>query len=213
MVAIGSCDYCGEFCQSLGVNAVEFMVDDDDDDLLDPDDLREVEDEDEYDREVRLDELREGRRQDQLDELGSEHSDLVRRRVECAERDGYDWLPGRHVGPWHNAQGKPLDECANCSDGSEMDLGDWDSSIDHAACLECWADIAGGGVLRDLRDPQFGGFAAGSTGAHGPTRVDRARGPRATRGRLRHLPGGALADPLGPVTARCRTGTGRCPRL
>jgi hypothetical protein len=152
MVDMGRCDTCDEYCGSLGVTAVEdIMSADDEDELLDPDDLAEVEDEDEDDREARLEELRDERAQERLEDLASQHTDLVTSRMECAEFDGVEWRAGRHVGPWHDRDGKPLDECPNCSDDTEMDFGEWDSSLDHATCLECWADIAGGGVLRKRR--------------------------------------------------------------
>ena len=97
MVAIGSCDYCGEFCQSLGVNAVEFMVSDVEEDAVDLDDFEEIEDEDEDDPEVRLDEFREER----LERFARSsaktwpaNTTTLSGGVSSAEEDGYDWIPG-----------------------------------------------------------------------------------------------------------------------
>ena len=79
------------------------------------------------------------------------HNALVERRLDCSVSDGDEYLPTRHVGPWHDRRGTPLAECRHCSSRSKLDTGEWDTSLDHYQCIECWADAAGGMVLRRLR--------------------------------------------------------------
>ncbi len=78
------------------------------------------------------------------------HNALVDRRLECSIVDGNDYFP-RHVGPYHDRNGVALTDCPNCSNNSQMDAGYWDTELDHEGCLECWADFAGPGRLRKLR--------------------------------------------------------------
>ena len=143
MVAIGSCDYCGEFCAGLGVNAVESF---------------------EFDNGWIPPSARE------------RHGRLVYRRLQCAIRDGYDFVTS-HAGPYHDPRGKALDTCPTCSDHTQMDAGYWNADLDHSRCPTCWGEVAGGLVLDRQRarasSPVAAAMSPRSTDSTAP--ADRAR--------------------------------------
>ena len=74
------------------------------------------------------------------------HRDLVDRRIECVpDVELVEWPS--HVGPWHGRDGSPNLDCPNCFDHTQMDFGEWDATLEHTECPECWKDVAGARVL------------------------------------------------------------------
>ena len=114
MVAIGSCDWCGEYCAQLWVYP--------------PDDGY-------------------GRASDSQIE---QHRDLVGRRLDCSGFEDGMLVPPDHVGPMHRRDGTPYRTCRHCTSRSWMaGDGEWDATLDHSDCLQCWERTSGAQVLLD----------------------------------------------------------------
>lgn len=114
------------------------------------------------------------------------HRDLVARRYECLGEE-------RHLGPRHDAAGRPLTRCGHCKQGSRLAYDDLDiPDIDHEGCAICLGVVAASVVLMADRHPDAAGRLAPLLDRVRPTGhtdgVDRPLVEAALRAYLRSKP-------------------------
>lgn len=189
MVAIGGCDYCGEFCAQLGVCSVEGFLEGRAA-VEWPDDADDVE-------ANAACEAAEAAAQAELDEAIAEHCALVSVRLTCAILEGWEF-DVRHVDPLHGADWTRNDVCSGCADGSSWDAGGWDSTLSHRRCPVCWARV-GGGALLDLWRRESGSIEMPDTDRDAIAGTTATRTDPADRSRVEAALRAYAGDRLPPV--------------